>query len=238
MVKTAIATLGLLVMLNTPAGGQPAPQPASAAPEVGIDHLILAIDDLEKGIESFARRTGVRPEFGGEHPGRGTANALVSLGQGRYLEILAPASKTAKLDPSWGDTLHYPSLNPVGWALHSRDLVRTVVDLRKAGLPVSDPQPGSRKRPDGSTLTWQTAALEGPQLDLYPFFIQWGEGTAHPSTTSPPGCELVKIAITAPEPEQLRTLLRAVGVGVEVKQGAPGAMAFTLRCAKGEVAFP
>jgi hypothetical protein len=236
MARTAIA-LGLLAMLGAPAG-QPASNPAAAAPQVGIDHLILAIDELQKGLENFARLTGVRPELGGEHPGRGTANALVSLGQGRYLEILAPASKTARLDPSWGDSLRHGSLTPVGWALHSRDLARTVADLRKAGLPVSTPQPGSRKRPDGSTLTWRTAALEGPQLGLSPFFIQWGEGTVHPSITSPPGCELVRVAITAPEPASLRTLLRTMGVNVEVKQETPERMAFTLRCALGEVTFP
>jgi hypothetical protein len=237
MATTAIA-LGLLAMLGAPAAGQPAPPPASTAPEVGIDHLILAIDDLQKGLESFGRLTGVRPELGGEHPGRGTANALVSLGQGRYLEILAHASKTARLDPSWGDSFRHGSLTPVGWALHSRDLARTVADLRKAGLPVSTPQPGSRKRPDGSTLTWRTAALEGPQLSLSPFFIQWGEVTVHPSTTSPRGCELVRVAITAPEPGSLRRLLRTTGVNVEVKQGTPERMAFTLRCALGEVTFP
>lgn len=231
MLETALI-LGLLAMVSSQD-----PHQAATAPEVGIDHLILGVDDLQKGIESFARATGVRPEFGGEHPGRGTANALVSLGHGRYLEILAPASKTAKLDASWGDAFH-PTLTPVGWALHSRDLARTVAQIRKAGLSVSDPQPGSRKRPDGTTLNWKTAALDGPQLDLHPFFIEWGAGTAHPSTTSPQGCDLVRVAITAPEPKSLRTLLNTVGVEVEVQQGAKAAMAFTLRCAKGEVTFP
>lgn len=221
-----------------PTATQGAAAPTATGPEVGIDHLILAIDDLQKGIESFARQTGVRPEFGGEHPGRGTANALVSLGQGRYLEILAPASSQARTDPSWGEITKHTALTPVGWALHARDLAKTVAALRGADFLVSDPQPGARQRPDGSTLHWQTAALASQQLDLEPFFIQWGDGTAHPSTTSPRGCELVRVAITAPDPANLQKLLKTVGVAVDVTQGIPGGMTFTLRCAKGEIVFP
>jgi hypothetical protein len=243
MHRIAPLTLGLLLMTTPPSSAQtPAPEPSSPpatnASEVGIDHLILAIDDLQKGIETFARMTGVRPEFGGEHPGRGTANALVSLGKGRYLELLAPASRESRIDPSWGDTLKHTALTPVGWALHTRNLAKTVAALRGAGLTVSDPQPGSRKRADGSVLNWQTAALTGPQLGLEPFVIQWGEGTAHPSATSPQGCELVSVKLTAPEPENLRKLLKVAGVDVPVAQGSPEAMTFTLRCGPREITFP
>src|SRR4051812_10884651 len=55
-----------------------------------IDHVILGIDDLQKGIAELERATGVRAVFGGAHPGRGTQNALISLGENHYLEILAP----------------------------------------------------------------------------------------------------------------------------------------------------
>jgi len=243
MLRIAILVLGLLLMTTSPSTGQPpvAPPPTSsvsAQAEVGIDHLILAIDDLQKGIETFARLTGVRPEFGGEHPGRGTANALVSLGGGRYLEILAPASREVRPDPSWGEITKHTALTPVGWALHARDLTKTVAKLRSEGFQISDPQPGARKRPDGSTLQWQTAALTGQQLDLEPFFIQWGVGSAHPSATSPQGCELIRVAITAPEPEAVRKLMAATGIDVSVAQGKPGGLSFALRCATGEITFP
>ncbi len=103
---------------------------------------------------------------------------------------------------------------------------------------MAGPFPGSRKRADGSVLSWQTAALPGNQLDLVPFFIQWGEGTPHPSATSPQGCELLEVAVKAPDPAVLQKLLKTVGVEVPVAGGEPGAMTFRLRCARGEITFP
>jgi hypothetical protein len=55
-----------------------------------VDHVILGIDDLQKGIEELERRTGVRAAFGGAHPGRGTLRAAgvgVEVREGGKLRI-------------------------------------------------------------------------------------------------------------------------------------------------------
>ena len=226
----------LLAMLGLAALGAPAAgaQPRAAMPAVGIDHLILGVDDLEKGMAEFAARTGVKPIKGGVHPGRGTQNALVSLGGGRYIEIMAPSREPGT--PTDARTLP-TSLTPVGWALHTSELPSVVGVLRGAAFMMSAIQPGARARPDGLKLTWQTAGVRGTGLEGAPFFIQWGAGTPHPSGDAPTGCTLDNVTLAEPDPAPLARFMRAVRVDAVVAKGAARKLTVTLACPTGKVTF-
>nr|MBA2281652.1 VOC family protein [Acidimicrobiia bacterium] len=55
-----------------------------------VDHLVHGAPTLDGALDDLERRLGVRGAFGGRHDGRGTHNAVIGLGAGAYLELIAP----------------------------------------------------------------------------------------------------------------------------------------------------
>lgn len=165
-----------------------------------LDHILLGCSDLERGIAFVEERTGVRAAFGGVHPGRGTQNALLSLGTRRYLEIIAPDPKQSSVEQySVIAKLKGPRL--IGWAAHRDDLDQFAARLRQKGVEFDGPQPGSRQRPDGKVLHWKALRLKDDRGGLLPFFIEWSKDSVHPSEDAPKGCTLQRLGMSTPEIE-------------------------------------
>ena len=55
-----------------------------------IDHLVYATPDLAAGVKRIEELLGVKAVPGGQHPGGGTRNELIGLGESVYLEIIGP----------------------------------------------------------------------------------------------------------------------------------------------------
>jgi hypothetical protein len=198
-----------------------------------LDHILLGCHDLQRGIDFVEQHTGVRAAFGGVHPGRGTQNALLSLGVRRYLEIIAPdPQQTASPSelPAKLKNLSDPRL--VGWAAHPGDLQVLAADLAKAGIAAEGPTPGSRKRPDGSVLRWKTLNLKDDANGLLPFFIEWVSGfvlsnpelqkspdSAHPSTDAPSGCQLLRFELLTPDPAALAKITATLKLAAPIAKG-------------------
>jgi len=207
----------------TTAGFAIAPQFAFARDGVPtvLDHILLGCSDLDHGIDFVEKHTGVRPAFGGVHPGRGTRNALVSLGEKHYLEIIAPDPQQPNASDHYGlQKLTEPRL--VTWAAHPGDLTQFATRLRDASLAFEGPTPGSRKTPDGKLLQWKTLNLKDDHGGLLPFFIEWSADTAYPSTTAPSGCHLDLFGIRTPDAEALAKTTKQLGLDVAIsKAGRP-----------------
>src|ERR1700741_976978 len=184
-----------------------------------LDHILLGSPDLQGGIDFVEKHTGVRASFGGVHPGRGTQNALLSLGERRYLEIIAPdPAQPGGKNPiaSILRSLTEPRL--IGWAAHPGSVSAFAEKLRAAGIECEGPTPGSRKRPDGQLLKWQIVSLADTASGLLPFFIEWGQDSVHPSVDAPKGCSLLSFAAETPDPEKLASTLKRLNLHLPVKQ--------------------
>lgn len=168
-----------------------------------LDHILLGCHDLQRGIDFAEERTGVRATFGGVHPGRGTQNALLSLGTRRYLEIIAPDPQQSAADEHYSRLKTFKEPRLIGWAAHPGDLQVLADDLAKAGIVTQGPTPGSRKRPDGRVLQWKTLVLKDDADGLLPFFIEWSADTIHPSRDAPTGCQLLRFELLTPDPAAL-----------------------------------
>jgi len=204
-----------------------------------VDHIILGISDLQMGIEQLEELTGVRAVIGGEHPGRGTMNALISLGSGHYVEVLAPVPGGVidDLDELAGDLESFSELTPLGWAASTADMDDLAKKLVAEGYEIEGPVAGSRVKPDGSVLEWRTLAITSPLLAGAPFFIEWSESSVHPSESSPKGCELGFLRLEDPEAMALRDLVSVLGLPIRVEDGASPAMEVAFNCPKGAVRF-
>ena len=192
-------------------------------PEV-LDHILLGCNDLGRGIAFVEERTVVKAAFGGVHPGRGTQNALLSLGERHYLEIIAPDPKqegTAGAQSSVARLGLRELVEPrlVSWAAHPGSVAALAEKLKKAGVGAEGPTPGSRKRMDGRLLEWKTVNLADDAGGLLPFFIEWSAESVHPSVDAPKGCVLKKFWIESPQADELTKQFVAMGVEVEVKKG-------------------
>ena len=182
-----------------------------------LDHIIIGCNDLDRGIDLVKESTGVRATLGGVHPGRGTRNALLSLGERRNLEIIAP-------DPAQREIAHYPQLRSmtdprlVGWAVHPPDIAAIAKQLRENKVEFTGPDDGSRKRPDGRVLTWKTINLADDRHGLLPFFIEWGADSVHPSKDAPAGCRLEYFEIMSADPDELSMALKRIGLDLPVQR--------------------
>jgi Glyoxalase-like domain len=183
-----------------------------------LDHILLGSSDLDGGITFVKENTGVTPVWGGVHPGRGTRNALLSLGERHYLEIIAPDPAQPGSPDAYGlKKLSAPRL--VGWAAHPGDLDGLATRLRNAGLAFEGPTPGERKRPDGRLLRWKTLNLHDNEAGLLPFFIEWTAGTVHPSADAPSGCRILRFELSAPNEAELQRLCTLLGLDVPITHG-------------------
>lgn len=201
-----------------------------------LDHIMWGVSDLDEGIDYIKENTGVGAVIGGQHPNRGTRNALIALGERQYLEILAP--DPAQPDLTEGRVAVLKGLarpRILTWAAGTQDIDTIEKRVRDAGFETEGIQDGSRRKPNGTLLQWRNLTILGHDNTVVPFVIQWSKSSAHPSTDSPVGCKLRSLKLEHPQPEKMNALLEAMGLEVRVASGSQPKIIAGIESPKGEL---
>lgn len=187
---------------------------------ITIDHILFSSPDLDEGARLIEGLTGVRPAAGGSHPGFGTRNQLLSLGDDVYFEIISP-DPAQSLDGNRGGRIAAQSgSGMLTFAVQCDDLPALRAAALKAGVEVDEPVAMTRTRPDGVVLSWSILNLRDSRFpDAVPFAIDWGR-TEHPSGSTPKGCGLKSFVALHPDPAGLQGLYDALGIPVRVERAS------------------
>ena len=123
-----------------------------------LDHVIVAVRDLEAATDTYARLLGRAPSWRGGHPALGTANALFRLAN-TYLELLAPAGAGPFADQLEAK-LARDGEGVAGLAFGTDDAAQCTAELRARGIAASDPVPGAgHDERTGAKREWRNVMI-------------------------------------------------------------------------------
>ena len=115
---------------------------------------------------------GLTPDFGGPHGNGVTQMAAIGFDDGTYIELIAPVKAGVTTGSEWAKFMGEDAVT-CAWAVGTNVLLQEVDRLKKAGIAVTAPERGSRKRPDGMSVEWKTADVgTGTRGSVLPFIIE------------------------------------------------------------------
>jgi hypothetical protein len=139
-----------------------------------IDHVTVCGSDLARMRGGFAA-VGLRTSYGGRHANAVTHMDLLPFPDGSYIELIAPIaspSGATGMMSGWAKRMEQ-NAGAGAWAVRAESIPEKAARLRGAGIAVRGPEVGSRLRPDGRKLEWETALLgSGAAGSVLPFLIE------------------------------------------------------------------
>ncbi|MGL4744213.1 MAG: VOC family protein [Dermatophilaceae bacterium] len=207
-----------------------------------VDHVVYAAE--RDGIQATAARLadliGVPAIDGGVHPRFGTRNVILPLAHERYIEVVGVLDHPASDKAPFGQVVRARSEcggGWLGWVVQVDDISEQESRLGRHAVD------GNRRRPDGVELRWKQLGVKGLQADpQLPFFLEWEEGTLHPSGDAHTTVTIGSLQI-AGDPDRVREWLgqpaddtsSAIGFEFVSPHGTPGLMSVTFETLRGGV---
>jgi hypothetical protein len=182
---------------------------------IELDHVLIAVDNLEAAATVVEQHHGLASLEGGRHQGLGTANRIVPLGE-TYLELVAVVDEAEAAQSGFGSWVSGGDLpRLLGWCVRTDDLDSAADRL---GLVIAD---GSRARPDGTVLRWRMAGLErSADEPSLPFFIEWGAETPYPGEVLEQRATIDELRLQG-DPARIAEWVDGATLPVTVDEGGP-----------------
>ena len=203
-----------------------------------LDHVILAVRDLEAVAVELRDELGLEARRGGRHPGWGTGNRIVSLGPATYLEVVAVHDARAASATPFGRLVQEASKDGHGLAAWAVAVSEDELEAHAArlGLEITRHE---RPRPAGGMLRWRLAGLERAIAEpLLPFFLAWDDPDVHPARdAAPPAGSLKRLELSG-DAAALAAWLGPNDLPVRVSPGPPAVSRVVLRTRYGEHTLP
>ena len=142
-----------------------------------LDHLIIAVSDLDKAEKNYKKVFGVDSVWRGEHKNLGTANVIFNF-KNTYFELLA--SNGVGIGADFVDqTLEESGEGLIGSVFGSKDIEATAASIKNKGFLLGDISNGEGiNLKNNEVRKWKNLFLP-PELTrgIFTFIIEHTEGT-------------------------------------------------------------
>ncbi|WP_405095688.1 VOC family protein [Micromonospora sp. NBC_01412] len=157
-------------------------------PITGVDHVMLAVPDLDAARAAFTACFDRPSRPGSRHPGWGTTNAVLRFADS-YLELITVVDRAEAAGRPASRRMTDVIDAGGGWVsavLAAEDLPSTCAALAGRGIPVSPPIGGESVRPDGRRRRWRVGAhgeefRTGRLPSLIEYLDPWPEAAPDPA---------------------------------------------------------
>ena len=203
---------------------------------LALDHVIIAVGDLDAAADRLLEQHGLGSVPGGVHAGFGTANRIVPLGDS-YIELMGVVDTEVAAKNFLGEYLLgflADGDRLFAWCVRTDDISWDAKRIGSGAVPMS------RRKPDGSELSWRLTGLEGALADRsLPFFIQWdGHADAHPGRDPAEhrvDARGISSLDVAGNKTKISNRLGRADLPVNVVRGDPGPVSVTIATSNGEI---
>ena len=152
-----------------------------------LDHIILAVEDLQDAEKNYKNILGIEPSWRGLHKELGTSNVIFNF-KNTYLELLSAEGEGVGADLV-KESIKKNGEGLAGIVLNTKDISKASKRLKDLGFLVGDVLTGEGKNKDtNDTRNWKYLFL--PQeltRNLFLFLIEHTKGILPQDEKFPPG---------------------------------------------------